>query len=362
MRSLIAYGAMVLGTVLATVFCEPHNAQAGHLFSQFGMSPQQINVGEGIEFRLGGTQDVHDTNPTIAFYLHLFFNEDDPFGPATAIFSPGDVLRFTMGGVSIIYDFDNPGNITDLGGFFDEVNTFDLIGNGDPVAEAFAAGDSNGQNFSLEVLAGDGVLFAGLEMADLVAGTFQKGGASTFVRKFNVKQPDKNQVVYIDFEDLPPGIVIEDQYTARGVTFFGDEILNEQIVVDLWGVGFDSLDGNMLVNKSSTPPLNETGYIGMVFNDLVTEVRFNFYSDPDRTLKVAGFKGDFTQDSLLFIEELTIGTGSTGLPEGTADISFPDGFDGLIIFGGKAREVAIDNLSIMFIPYLPIIIDRIPQF
>ena len=184
MKSLIKFGAIIFATVWATLCWKPHNVQAGHLFSQFGMSCQQINAGEGIEFRLGGTQISSGNSSTVSFHLHLFFNEDNNSTSSTAIFSPGDMLRFTMGNASIIYDFDHPGNIEDFNGFFDTINMVDNIGMGDPVAEAFAAGDSNGQNFILEVLAGDGVLFSGLEMADLVDGTFQKGGESKFLRKF----------------------------------------------------------------------------------------------------------------------------------------------------------------------------------
>ena len=112
------------------------------------------------------------------------------------------------------------------------------------------------------------------------------------------------------------------------------------------GVGFDSLEGSVLVNSSTTPPLSAPGFIGIQFDHPVTSLRFD-YAGP--TLLVDAFLGGFTSADLIATRQFVPAIGSTGFSEGTVEILIPGGFDRIIVAEGR-EPVAIDNVSVNFLP------------
>jgi hypothetical protein len=289
--------------------------------------------------------------PELSFHLHLFFNEGHTTGPPELMFSPGDVLRFTWGGKSIIYEFDDGANILEPAvgsfGFFNGGNIDDNLAPTDPIGLAFAAADLNGETFTLEVLAGDGVKFSGLEFADTVAGTFQMGGASTLVREYDIRS---GETVVVDFEGLLAGDVVQDQFGDRGLTFLGDTIVDEQVIIDRRGAGLERLEGRMLMNQSATPPLGLRGFLGIRFARPAFSFRFDFVG-PDPVL-AGGFADDIAENTLLFFQSVSPVQGPSGLLEGSAALSHPTGFDAFVIApskGAATRGILIDNLSVTFL-------------
>jgi hypothetical protein len=335
-----------LSLVLVSMVAFTEEARANHGFRQFGTSTQTILPGEGVEFILGGAQDPGAVDATMVFHLHLFFNEEAPTGLPQQRFSSGDVLRFTLGSTSVIYDFDHPSNIQSppfyTFGFFDANGIDDMFGRGDPIGIGLAASDTNGQKMTLEVLAGDGVRFSGLEIADLAAGTFQKCGASTFVRKFNV---DSGETVAINFDDLVQGDVVASQYHSRGVDFWGDSVYDEQLVIKKLGAGIDVIDGRFLVNTSTTPPLGRTRFLGLSFQKPVHALRFD-YAASESELRVAGFDGPFAAGTFRFLDSFHPAPGPSGLLEGSASLLHPEGFDGVIL--AATKSILVDHLEITF--------------
>lgn len=347
MRKRIATRGPTFLTTFAVLAATAATLEGAALFTQFGQSPPILRPGEGVEFILGGVQRPGVVEPTLSFHLHLFFNEMNVLGPPELTFSPGDVLRFTMGQTSIIYQYDDPANILDPPflqfGFADAANIDDNFGPGDAIGTGFAGADTNGVKFTLEVLAGDGVRFSGLEYADTIAGTFQMGGASTLSRRFDLRS---EETIAIDFEDLDAAQVVTDQYLDRGVSLFGDVVFDEQVVVDKLGAGLALLQGRMLANLSRTPPLGRKGLVGIQLVGPASVVRFD-YAGPN-PLVVASFEGAFNAESLLFVDSFTPAAGPSGLLEGSAFVSHPTGFDQLIIVGQKGA--LIDNLSVGYLP------------
>ncbi len=341
--------ATLLAALLAALgFPRPVHAAA--FFSQFGTPPPILTIGEGATFALGGVSRAGVVEPALAFHLHLFFNEGIASGPPEITFSPGDVLRFTMGGTPILYQYDNGGNILQpaigQSGFFNGGNIDDNFASDDPIGIAFAAADTNGTRFSLEVLAGDGVRFSGLEFSDTVAGTFQMGGASTLVRKFDVRS---GETVMVDFDSLLPGDVVNGQFQVQGLTFLGDRIVDEQVIIDRRGAELERLEGRMLVNQSTTPPFGRSGFVGIRFERPVEIVSFDFVG-PDPVL-AGGFTGDFSEDNLMAFQSVSPSPGPSGLLEGSAQISFLTGFDGAVIApskGAAGKGILIDSLAVSF--------------
>lgn len=342
----------LLGVLLA-VFGLPHPGQGQAFFSQTGISPPLLGPGQGVEFVLGGTQRPGVIEPSLVFHLHLFFNEGHASGPSMVTFSPGDVLRFKMDGTSIIYEFDDGGNILTppmgQSGFFNGGNTDDNFPAADPIGLAFAAADTNGHRFSLEVLAGDGVRFAGLEFSDTLAGTFQMGGASTLMRRFDV---NSGETVLLDFESLNSGDVVQGQFQDKGITFLGDRIVDEQVLINRFGEGLDGLERRMLINQSTTPPLGRSGFVGIEFDRPVARLQFNFVG-PNPTL-VGAFSGAFSGEDFLFSQQVSPSPtpGPGGLLEGSATFSYPSGFDRAIIAppkGAASKGILLDNLTVKFL-------------
>ena len=322
-------------------------ALADHAFGQFGTAPIILGLGEGVEFSLSGQVTVTPSQPDLSYHLHLFFNEGEPAAPPELVFSPGDVVRFTMGAVSIIYMFDEPSNILDppfqTFGFFDAANIDDNFAADDPIGLGFAAADVPGTHFRLEVLAGDGLRFSGMELADMNEGVVLKAGSSTMIRESDIRN---RRSVVVNFDELTHGEELLDQYGSEGILFQGDQVYSEQVLIDELGISLDRMDGNFLLNNSATPPLNRTGFVGMTFTEPIAEIKLDF-AGPD-VLSAAAFAGDFVQEDLLFVQDFTSAPGSSNVLEGSAVVSALQGLDGLILFG--ADGVVLDNLEVTFLP------------
>ena len=171
-------GLVVVG-VLLLFFAASRDVEAEAFFRQFGTLAPVLAPGQGVSFVLGGTQRPGQVIPELSFHLRLFINRgatllgNETLAPEL-IFSPGDVLRFRLGDAVVIYQYDDPTNILDPPfmhfGFVAPTDIDDNFAPDSPIGRALAQNDTNGTTLSLEVLAGDGVRFSGLEIADPVAG------------------------------------------------------------------------------------------------------------------------------------------------------------------------------------------------
>jgi hypothetical protein len=336
----------VISLVIVSAFVLAQPAQADHGFAQFGASARSVAPGEGVEFVLGGHDKPGASDASVSYHVHLFFNEERPDGPPESTFSAGDVLRFTLGDTSIIYEFDQPSNILNPPflsfGFFNASNIDDIFGNGDPIGMGLSAAAVDGQRMALEVLAGDGVRFSGLELGDLDAGTNRKAGASTFVRKFSIAGGDN---VTIDFDELASGDTLTSQYSSKDVEFWGDVIFDEQFIVDRIGVGIDVIDAKFMVNASAAPPLGRRPFVGLSFARPVHAFQFD-YATTATNLRVAGFDGEFAPETLTFVETFTPAVGPSIFLEGTASVVHPEGFDGIILPANAT--LLLDHVDVTF--------------
>ena len=99
----------------------------------------------------------------------------------------------------------------------------------------------------------------------------------------------KNQLIVIDFEYLAPGTVIENQYTGLGLVFMGDEIANEQIVIDKVGVGYDSLEGNIIQEIKGYKEILGEGIKGIVNGHKILIGSRNFVSTENALFEISNF-------------------------------------------------------------------------
>jgi len=149
-----------------------------------------------------------------------------------------------------------------------------------------------------------------------------------------------------DFEGFHEGSILYGQLAATGVTFFGDEIANERAVEEVYGVGYQNLQGSFLVNRSTTPVLGQEGLVGMKFDRPASSVSFDFSAGS--TLRVATFRGEFTLANLIEVKEFSTSLGDTGFPEGRVTLSDAGGIAGLIV--DPPGGVVIDNLYVRYLP------------
>ena len=106
----------------------------------------------------------------------------DLFFDASDLFESGDIIQFTLGGFTETYDFDNPGNILDLGGALFPGRIFDRT------AGSLLGHQVAGTNYTLSVLAGS-VSFSGAQMRDNGSDIFTQHGADTLVSVVNTPEP-----------------------------------------------------------------------------------------------------------------------------------------------------------------------------
>lgn len=158
--------------------------------------------------------------------------------------------------------------------------------------------------------------------------------------------------IFIDFEGLATGTLVDDEFAGLGLTFFQSTIFTEG-VGSLAGFDFGLLDSNILVN--GPPVFGLPGAIGISFALPVSiqSVSFNFVRvpgsevPPDSTITVGAYSGFF--DTLLATSVFTGITGPTGLPEGFAEMFVSGGFDSLMI-RDTGNDIGIDNLTIVPVP------------
>ena len=158
--------AVWVGCVLALgVPC----AHAGHLFNE-GDTPQDfvsLSALEGVEVTIDGVDsDAEDG----LFLIQLLFSTSDPEEgePRPDNWSAGDILRFTMNGFSVLFDFDAPSANTTLNLRF---KLSAEIKDGDPGFTEYDNQVVVNNTFTLELLEGDGVLFEGFRLADRIGAT-----------------------------------------------------------------------------------------------------------------------------------------------------------------------------------------------
>lgn len=151
---------LCLGLLLAM---SAPRAHAGHLFSDVaGVNPVALLANQGVEVTLDSVDPAFEGDPGF-FQISLRFNQDDFTGLAEDDFSTGDILRFTMNGFSLLFDFDNPSADTTQNAAFQLIAKLEFGDDGlaDYDDQIFA-----GNTFTLELLVGDGVEFGGFTLED----------------------------------------------------------------------------------------------------------------------------------------------------------------------------------------------------
>ena len=176
-RSTFALTALLaFGCLAATA----ERAEANNLFSQFGNPNVQINAGQTATMRVTGQGLAGFGGASL---VDLFFDGSD-------LFESGDIIQFTLGGFTETYDFDNPGNILDLGGSLSGFRIFDRT------AGSLLGHQVAGTNYTLSVLAGS-ISFSGAQMIDDGSNVFAQHGADTLVSVTNTPVPEPGMFVLL---------------------------------------------------------------------------------------------------------------------------------------------------------------------
>ncbi len=169
----IACGFAAVGLMMLST----ERAEAGHLFSQAGNPSVQINTGEIATFAVV----TQGNSANLATRVDLFFDAADLFGS-------GDIIQFTLGAFSQIYDFDNPLNVGSV------VCSGSIAGNfmRDCDAGSLLNHHVAGTMWSLAVLAGS-VNLRGSQMSD-AGGRFMQHGDDTHLGTAAISVPEPSSL------------------------------------------------------------------------------------------------------------------------------------------------------------------------
>lgn len=135
---------------------------ARSLFTDFHQTNVWIRAGETVKFKLQGVASPPRKEEGLGYGINLYFN-----GITSAqAFSSGDALKVSLGDASIVYRYNEPALLTDFGGSFIGSSILDRMEELDGLAKQFSEQDSVGSILTIELLAGDGIELAGLELLD----------------------------------------------------------------------------------------------------------------------------------------------------------------------------------------------------